>query len=117
MQNNRSVGTIKEDLAADYLKKDGHEILGKNFRCKYGEIDLISKEGNYYVFTEVKYRKNAADGYPQEAVTKKKQRTIALVANYYIMKNHLTADTPVRFDVIAILGDEIAHIKNAFYAI
>lgn len=117
MQNNRSLGTIKEDVAAKYLEENGMTILEKNFRCRYGEIDIIAKDGSYLVFTEVKYRTNASSGYPQEAVTKKKQKTIAFVANYYIMQKHLGMDIPIRFDVVAILGEEITHIKNAFMAI
>lgn len=117
MQNNRGVGTIKEEVAAKYLEDNGMSILEKNFRCRYGEIDIIAKDGRYLVFVEVKYRANAGNGYPQEAVTKKKQKTIAFVANYYMMKNHLETDLPIRFDVIAILGEEITHIKNAFMAI
>lgn len=117
MQNNRSVGTIKEDVAAKYLAKNGMEILNKNYRCRYGEIDIVAKDGSYLVFTEVKYRANTKNGYPEEAVTAKKQKTIAFVANYYLMQKHLSSDTPVRFDVVAILGEEITHIKNAFTAI
>lgn len=117
MQNNRDVGTTKESMAAKYLEENGMSVLEKNFRCRYGEIDIIANDGRYLVFTEVKYRSSVSNGYPQEAVTKKKQRTIAFVANYYIMQKHLEMDTPIRFDVIAILGDEITHIKNAFMAI
>ena len=117
MQNNRSVGTKKEELAADYLEKKGYEVLAKNFRCKYGEIDLIAKDGSYLVFVEVKYRATSKNGFPQEAVTKSKQKTIVFVANYYLMKANLGQDIPIRFDVVAMLGDEITHIENAFNAI
>ena len=117
MQNNLSLGTIKEELAADYLEKNEISVLTRNYRCRYGEIDIIAKDGEYLVFVEVKYRKDLNKGYPQEAVTIRKQKTIAFVANYYIMQHNLELDTPIRFDVIAILGEEITHIKNAFSAI
>ena len=57
-QNNRQIGSIKEALAAAYLKQNNVEILETNFRSRCGEIDLIGRDGNYIVFFEVKYRKD-----------------------------------------------------------
>jgi len=114
MQNKRTLGTDKEKLAAEYLEKKGYTILEKNYRCRVGEIDIIASKDGFCIFVEVKYRKNAEYGMPQEAVGIKKQRTIAFVANYYLMEKRFSPDYPVRFDVIAILGNEITHIENAF---
>ena len=114
MQNKRSIGTDREAMAAEYLEKKGYTILEKNYRCRVGEIDIVASKDNFCVFVEVKYRKSAAYGLPQEAVGVKKQRTIAFVANYYLMEKKFPSNQPVRFDVIAILGNEITHIENAF---
>ncbi|RDU22933.1 YraN family protein [Anaerosacchariphilus polymeriproducens] len=115
MKNKRRVGTIYEELAADYLSKSGYEIIEKNFRCRYGEIDLIAKQDEYLVFVEVKYRSTLKSGYPEEAVNFKKQKIICRVADYYMMKNRSELDNiTVRFDVVTFLGNEVALYQNAF---
>ncbi len=113
--NKRKTGTQYEEKAAAYLKKQGLQILEHSFRNRFGEIDLIAKEGSCYVFVEVKYRKTAAEGHPLEAVTLSKQRTICKVADYYRVTHGIGEFDPVRFDVIGILGDEITWVKNAFF--
>lgn len=111
--NNREKGTLYEEAAAKYLTKQGLQIICRNFRCKQGEIDIVAKDDNGYVFVEVKYRKNMEFGSPQEAVGVPKQKTIRKVAEYFLYKNYLTG-VPIRFDVVAITGEEINWIKNAF---
>ena len=101
-------------MAADFLEKKGVLILERNFRCRQGEIDLICRDGEYLVFVEVKYRRNNQKGAPQEAVGTAKQKKICLVGAYYRMLHHLGNDTAVRYDVIAIEGEEIQWIPNAF---
>lgn len=86
-----------------------------NFSRKGGEIDIIGKDQNTYIFVEVKYRKNTSFGYPNEAVTYKKQKTICRLATIYIKYKKLPADGSFRFDVISILDGEITWYKNAFY--
>ena len=66
------------------------------------------------VFVEVKYRRNKAAGHPAEAVTRHKQKKIIHAAEYYCWKHRIADTCPCRFDVIAILGDEVEHIRNAF---
>ena len=70
--------------AAAYLKKKGYRILEANFRCRFGEIDLIARDGAYLVFIEVKYRSSLKDGDSLEAVNRRKQRKIIRVAEYYL---------------------------------
>lgn len=94
--------------------QQGYEIVAYNFRCRYGEIDIIAREGEYLVFVEVKYRKNANSGNPFEAVDRKKQRVISRVASYYCLTHGYGETTPCRFDVVAILGEKIEVLKNAF---
>ena len=55
-RNNRAVGSIYEEKIAAFLKQNGFVILERNYRCKQGEIDIIAKDGSYFVFIEVKYR-------------------------------------------------------------
>ena len=117
MENRRRKGTWYEQMAAKYLQDNGFKIVQKNYRCYAGEIDLIARDGSYLVFVEVKYRKNDRQGMPQEAVNHFKQHTIVKVAQHYMMMNHLDDQTPVRFDVVAILGDVCSLIQNAFEAV
>lgn len=113
-QNRRKLGNEKETLAASFLIQQGFELLERNFSCQSGEIDLILREGIELVFTEVKYRSNCSYGFPQEAVNKKKQHKMIHTANYYLFQKKISQDTPCRFDVVAILGEEIILIRNAF---
>lgn len=111
--NKRSIGSDYEARAAEYLQSLGMVLLERNYRSKCGEIDLIAKDGNYYVFCEVKFRTTSQYGYPTEAVTAYKQRTIKKVAQYYLLSHHLH-QVYTRFDVISILGDRLEHFPNAF---
>ena len=110
---NFSKGVKGEMLAEKYLKRQKYKIIAKNYKCLVGEIDIIAKEKDVLVFVEVKYRENLNFGYPREAVTKQKQQKIKRSAEFYIMKNKIV-NTEIRFDVVEIVFDEIAHIKNAF---
>ena len=67
-KNTRSTGSCYERKAADYLKQQGLFILRYNYRCRFGEIDLIARDGEYLVFVEVKYRKDNSSGYSLAAV-------------------------------------------------
>ena len=113
MKNKRTIGSNYEKIAGEYLERQGYQIVEYNFYSRYGEIDIIAKHQGYLVFVEVKYRKNDKSGHPFEAVSVSKQRTISKCAFYYMQKNKLH-DVPVRFDVVAILGEEIQVIQNAF---
>ncbi len=113
-QNNRSVGSQWEEAACRWLTSQGYQIIALNFRCKYGEIDLIAKEGGYLVFIEVKYRKTAAFGDGAFAVNPAKQRKICRTAGYFLMSRHYGYMPPVRFDVVSIMGDRFSLYKNAF---
>lgn len=114
MQNCREIGTKEEALAAAFLKKQGYQIVEQNFRCRLGEIDIIARDGSVLVFLEVKYRKNDRYGNPAEAVTFRKQQKICKVADYYRMIHRISERQPCRFDVVAIQGEAIRLIQNAF---
>lgn len=112
--NKRKIGKDYEQYAAEYLKKQGFFILEKNFRVRQGEIDLIGYHKGMLVFVEVKYRKNETRGFPEEAITCKKQRQISKVAEFYLMYHPLTEGISCRYDVVAICGKNIRWYENAF---
>ena len=99
------MGTAYEKLAGAYLEQQGYEILEYNYRCRMGEIDIVARQGGYLVFVEVKYRADSTVG---------KQRTISKVASYYCLTHGYGTFTPCRFDVAAVLGEQIKVIQNAF---
>jgi len=105
-------GRKGEDLALEYLEKNGFVLIEKNFRSRFGEIDLIVKDGQTIVFVEVKYRLSENYGSPKEAVTNEKIKKIIRTAQYFITKNNF--NSLYRFDVVSIYKDKIEHIKNAF---
>lgn len=112
--NRRKTGAVYEEKAAEYLTGLGYEILERNYRCRIGELDLIAREGQTLVFLEVKYRRTATYGEPAEAVGALKQRTICRVADFYRMTHRVSEEQPCRFDVVAVLGEEIFLYRNAF---
>ncbi len=112
--NKRSVGSKYENMAVSYLGARGIKIIAQNFRSRYGEIDIVGHDGDYYIFFEVKYRRDASAGDPALAVDHRKQYRISRVADYFRVYRKLKDTDSVRFDVIAILGDEIEWYKNAF---
>ena len=114
LKNHREVGIEFEDAAAAYLEKNGYVILERNYRDRLGEIDIIAKNGIELVFVEVKYRRTLEKGDPAEAVHLLKQRKIRNAAKGYLYRHRLGEDIPCRFDVVAILGEEIRLIKDAF---
>lgn len=112
---NKFKGSSGERIAEEYLKKEGYDILARNFRTRLGEIDIVASKGEYLVFVEVKARKSEAYGFPSESVTYAKQRKISMVASQYIKLN-MYFGVAVRFDVIEVYLTEgrINHIENAF---
>lgn len=116
--NKRICGTYYETLAAEYLEGLGYCILERNFHAgRVGEIDLIAwdAEIDTLIFTEVKYRSSTVCGYPEEAVDRRKQKTIRHCACVYLNQHRQQRCRRVRFDVVSILGNgTITHYVNAF---
>ncbi len=116
MLNLRSKGQHFELQAADYLRRQGLQLVEKNFLARGGEIDLVMRDGSCIVFVEVKYRKNQNHGHAAESVTRQKQHRLIKAANWWMLKQRLNAEaTDFRFDVVAIHnnGNHIEWIKNA----
>jgi len=112
-------GRLGESLAAEFLLGQGYAIVEKNYRKRYGEVDIIARDGDTLVFVEVKTRQSTVFGTPFEAVDGRKQRQLSRVAQEYLQSRGLI-DAPARFDVVAIRLDRdsrptaIDHLKNAF---
>ena len=95
------LGRKGEQMAANALCERGYRMVEHNFRCRYGEIDLIAEEKDDLVFVEVKTRRGTAFGRPEEAVTLTKRRKLVKVASYYL-DLHNAGDRSWRIDVVAI---------------
>lgn len=83
-KNNRATGSIYEEKIAAFLKQNGFMILERNYRCKQGEIDIIAKDGKYFVFIEVKFRASGSAGFSLEAIDHRKAMRIRNAAVYYL---------------------------------
>ena len=115
MSDRLSRGKLGEDITADYLCKNDFEIVARNYHSRYGEIDIISLDGDTLVFTECKFRSSDNFGSPLEAVTITKQRRICHTAMCFYAASPYNEDKNCRFDVITVHGDgTVEHIENAF---
>ena len=115
-KSTRQIGSEKEDLACWYLVEHGFLIVDRNFHGgRFDELDIVAKDPEGYLcFVEVKYRKNETFGGPEGAVDKNKIKNICRCASYYMSSKRISMETPVRFDVVFIIGEDIKLIKNAF---
>jgi len=114
----KDVGYIGEDLAIDYLEKRGYKIVERNFKCRFGEIDLIARIENRLVFVEVKLKKGEKYCKPIEAVDYAKQKKVIKSSLFYVQKYRID-NLDVQFDVVGIELEQgktpnIIHIENAF---
>lgn len=114
MENRRKLGAAYEKKAELFLAGRGMRILARNFRSRFGEIDLIAEDHGELVFVEVKYRRNSVYGRPEEAVHPAKQRKICRTADFYRVMNQISDDTACHFSVVAIEGDQIRYYPDAF---
>ncbi|OPX22531.1 MAG: YraN family protein [Planctomycetales bacterium 4484_123] len=121
-----SIGQQGEELAVKYLRRAGHKVLARNYRCPLGEADVITLDSSTkaelgsasLVFVEVKTRSSDEYASPESAVDRRKQQKLIRVARYYLA-HHDVGEYPVRFDVVAVLlvpggKGEVRHIVDAF---
>lgn len=112
-----ATGKRGEEMAAAYLTRAGYRVIERNYRCLFGEIDIVAEEGDVLVFVEVKSRRSAAYGDPQLAVGRQKQEKISRIALHYLAeRGHSRRNA--RFDVLSVRllpeGHRIELIRNAF---
>ena len=116
MDRKKLLGREGEAEAARYLERKGYKILGLNYSCRYGEIDVIAEKGGYAAIVEVKLRESAEFAEAREFVTRAKQAKLRLAALHWMMTSGTSLQA--RFDVVEIYtgGREhiINHIENAF---
>ncbi len=118
-KSTRDKGKEAEDRAVELLKGKGYEIIKRNFHFgRYGEIDIIAKDGKVLVFVEVRSCETKQYGSPVESITPQKQKAIRRVAEGYYFVNKLT-DAESRYDVVTIdysgTPEKIEHLVNAFW--
>jgi putative endonuclease len=99
---NQSIGARAEQLALNYLLRQGLRLLEKNSRCRFGEIDLIMLDGRCLVFVEVRYRKRNRFTSAATSIGPAKQRKIIRTASFFLRGQPRYADAIIRFDVVAI---------------
>lgn len=109
-------GQAAEIIAAQYLNAQGLKLIARNYRSRFGEIDLIMQDGTSLVFVEVRLRKSKLFGGAEESITASKQHKIVITAEYYLQQH---GNQNCRFDVILMDKEDaqnVTWIKNAFEA-
>jgi putative endonuclease len=114
----RRNGAEGEGEAVEYLRSEGYTILDRNFRSKFGEIDIIAEKDGVLAFFEVKSWNVYGDSELEYSIDRRKQRRIADTARFFLMERPLLSGKGLRFDVILMKsGDSrkrVRHIENAF---
>ena len=120
MSREKLLGAFGEAAAAEFLRKKRYELLGMNYRCRLGELDIIARQKETFVFVEVKLRREGGFASAAEAVTPAKQKRLEIAAETWLAENGLE-DMPCRFDVIEVYlektGGKVArinHLEEAF---
>ncbi len=117
MAEHNDLGKLGEELAVEFLRKNGYEILETNWTFQKAEIDIIAKKENILAIVEVKTRSSLEFGLPQDFVKPKKIQLLVKAVNEYVNSNDLEVE--VRFDIIAIHKEGksfvMDHLIDAFY--
>lgn len=117
MAKHNELGKLGEELAVEFLQKNGYEILETNWTFQKAEIDIIAQKENILAVVEVKTRSSLEFGLPQDFVKPKKIQLLVKAVNEYVISKDL--DINVRFDIIAIHKEGksfvIEHLIDAFY--
>ncbi len=94
-------GVLGENLACDFLAKNGYRVIERNYRCREGEIDIIAQQGETLVFVEVRSKTGGAYGSPEESITAVKMQKLRQVADHYV-QNRPGLPEARRIDVVAV---------------
>ena len=117
MAEHNDLGKLGEELAVEFLQKNGYEILETNWTFQKAEVDIIAQKGDLLAVIEVKTRSSLDFGLPQDFVKQKKIQLLVKAINEYVIQNELEID--VRFDIVAIHKEDnnfiIDHIEDAFH--
>ncbi|HET8610500.1 MAG TPA: YraN family protein [Burkholderiales bacterium] len=112
--NPQQRGSEAEAQALAFLQRHGLVLIQRNYRCRFGEIDLIMRDGDTLVFTEVRQRTRADFGGAAASITARKRERLAATARHYLGR---TGSMPAcRFDALLIDGGGLRWIRDAFYA-
>ena len=97
------IGAIGEELARHHLEAKGYRVVATNYRCRWGEVDLIARDGPEWVFVEVRTRRSGAYGGPEESLTEAKKRRLAMAAQHFLSHREQVDPHPEwRVDLVAI---------------
>ncbi len=110
----RALGDSRERQAAAYLQQHGARIKARNYTCRWGEIDLIVEVDNSLCFVEVRHRSQQDFGGAAQSVTPGKQKKLIASAQHYLQRHPRYQQHACRFDVIAIEGEQLHWLKDAF---
>ena len=116
-KHRKKLGQWGENVAAHHLEAKGYEIVERNWRCRQGEIDLVARAGQAWVFVEVKTRRGRSRGTPEEGLTPRKSRQLLALGEIYTAVHNLDVDW--RIDLVAVELDSqgkllrCEHIPNA----
>lgn len=117
----RRIGQVGEDLARHHLETRGYRVVASNYRCRWGEIDLIAQDGDEWVFVEVRTRRSETYGGPEESVTEAKARRLILAAQDFLAQSDEAGHDPDwRIDLVAIrlgAGRRVLSIKHMTHAV
>lgn len=114
-RSTRAVGADAETRAREHLERQGLRLRAANVHCRGGELDLIMEDCGTLVFVEVRQRSRSDFGTAAESITARKRRRLVTAARYYLHRNGAD-DAPCRFDAVAVDGDRIEWLRDAFRA-
>ncbi|BAW79585.1 hypothetical conserved protein [Candidatus Nitrosoglobus terrae] len=114
-------GRQAEHLARDYLQTQGLRLTQCNYRCYFGEIDLIMEDSKNLIFVEVRYRRNGRFGHAIESITATKRSRLITTAQHYLQQAKVGQNKPCRFDVVGVTLEpagtyNIIWLQDAFRA-
>ena len=103
MRTTDGVGRYGERIAAQHLSRAGYELLDRNWRCRWGELDLVARDGDCVVAVEVKTRRSTTAGHPFEAVTPAKLARLRRLLTEWMSAHETVSSHTIRVDVVAVL--------------
>lgn len=118
MNDQLELGKLGEKIAREFLEKKNYQIIAQNYKNYFGEMDLIARCGNFFIFIEVKTRLKNTFGPPEESINRQKQKKLIRISNQYLLENKIEEEN-YRIDCLAIEIDKIKkcatvrHIKDA----